>query len=180
MGYNSSFTATEVYNGSAWVIINGVWTTATRPTTPPTGTIGYNTTTGQIEAYNATYSTWANAGTTGIQYAVSYLIVAGGGGGAGRYYAGGGGAGGLLTSTANIAIGTTYSITVGAGGAGGASFIEGTSGSNSTALGLTAIGGGGGGTNVAGQSGGSGGGSPSGTSPGGSGTTGQGTRWWSY
>ena len=42
------------------------WTTATRPASPVTGQTGYNTTTGQLEIYNATYGTWANAGTSEI------------------------------------------------------------------------------------------------------------------
>ena len=53
------------------------WTTGTRPSSPSTGTTGYNTTTGQIEVYNATYTTWANAGTSNIQ--ITYLVVACGG-----------------------------------------------------------------------------------------------------
>ncbi|MFZ9508872.1 MAG: beta strand repeat-containing protein, partial [Burkholderiaceae bacterium] len=91
---------------------------------------------------------------------INYLIVAGGGG-AGNNYAAGGGAGGLLAGTTNVTSGSSYSITVGAGGA-GASSGAGTSGENSTAFGLTAIGGGTGmynGLNGAGGStGGSGGG----------------------
>ena len=50
----------------------------------------------------------------------TYLVVAGGGGGGGggSTYAseGGGGAGGLLTSTATLTVGTTYTITVGSYG----------------------------------------------------------------
>ena len=59
------------------------WTTATRPSSPVTGQMGYNTTTNQIEVYNSTYTNWANAGTSGVTYSASYLIVAGAGGGAG-------------------------------------------------------------------------------------------------
>jgi len=57
------------------------WTTATRPSSPVTGTEGYNTTTLQIEVYNATYGTWNTAGTAGNNYSVEYLVIAGGGGG---------------------------------------------------------------------------------------------------
>ena len=49
---------------------------------------------------------WANAPTV-----VEYLVVAGGGGGGG----GGGGAGGLLQGLTGISVGTSYTVTVGAG-----------------------------------------------------------------
>ena len=45
---------------------------------------------------------------------VEYLLVAGGGGG-GVNSASGGGAGGLLTGSSNVSVGTTYTVTVGAG-----------------------------------------------------------------
>ena len=47
------------------------WTTATRPSSPVTGQMGYNTTTNQIEVYNSTYTNWANAGTSGTTYSAS-------------------------------------------------------------------------------------------------------------
>jgi hypothetical protein len=110
-------------------------------------------------------------------YTASYLVVAGGAGGPG-YAGGGGGAGGLLTSTAALSVGTTYTITVGAGGTTG---NPATAGNNSSISGLsiTSIGGGPGawGGTGAGTAGGSGGGGawtdPS-AYPGGAGTTGQG------
>ena len=89
----------------------------------------------------------------GLTKNLDYLIVAGGGGGgAANGGGGGGGAGGLLTGQKANASGTN-AIVVGAGGAGGDStqtgnnnqLSRGTSGSNSSALGFTAIGGGGGG-----------------------------------
>ena len=46
-------------------ITNATWTTAGRPASPSTGQQGYNTTTAQIEVYNATYGTWNTAGTAG-------------------------------------------------------------------------------------------------------------------
>jgi hypothetical protein len=114
----------------------------------------------------------------------SYLIVAGGGGGgAGR--GGGGGAGGMLTGS-GVAIDTnsTYLVTVGSGGAGtlAPNNAQGSNGLNSSAFGLTAIGGGAGdgaNTNLGGVSGGSGGGGASpdpgpSTTSGGAGTLGQG------
>jgi hypothetical protein len=105
-------------------------------------------------------------------YTITYLIVAGGGSG-GSSRGGGGGGGGVLTGTTLITSTTVYTIQVGAGGAAN------TNGANSSAFGLTAIGGGTGGgeagyaPSLNGSSGGSGGG---GATPGtgGSGTSGQG------
>ena len=105
---------------------------------------------------------------------VQYLILAGGGGGTAQR-GGGGGAGGLLTGSTTVTS-QSYTITVGAGGFGSAAPgypSEGDQdGEDSTALGLTAIGGGGGA-----RDGGSGGGSnavwPSTV---GSGTPGQGNN----
>lgn len=102
----------------------------------------------------------------------SYLIVAGGGG-ANSGGRGGGGAGGFRTGTATLSSGT-FSLVVGAGGAAS------TNGANSTAFGITSIGGGAGG-NVSpstGASGGSGGGAGASNPPttvGGAGTAGQGS-----
>jgi hypothetical protein len=117
---------------------------------------------------------------------VEYLVVAGGGAG-GTGNAGGGGAGGYLTNYGGSAIifdvGTTYTVTVGAGASVTASspVQNGTNGSNSVLSGtgiatITAIGGGyGGTTSSGGGSGGSGGGNAYNvTGPGGSGTVGQG------
>ena len=83
--------------------------------------------------------------TTDVVSKCDVLVVAGGGGGGGRH-AGGGGAGGLVfNESASIDAGT-YTVTVGAGGAGGtvdgSSSTPGVNGSNSTVVGLTAIGGG--------------------------------------
>jgi hypothetical protein len=111
---------------------------------------------------------------------IEYLIVAGGGSGANT--GSGGGAGGVLTGQMNLFSPNTYNIVIGAGGTildyGAA---PGTNGENTTAFGLTAIGGGGGVTHGGGNgvSGGSGSGGPlhPQNSPlrlGGSGTVGQG------
>ena len=93
-------------------------------------------------------------------YLISYLLVAGGGGGAELFA--GGGAGGMITgSNLSVTPGTSYVVTVGGGGAGtpaGTSPVNGTSGSNSTAINYTALGGGFGGAQSAGGNGGSGGG----------------------
>jgi hypothetical protein len=164
-------------------ITNATWTTSTRPSSPSTGQQGYNTTTGQLELYNATYANWSNAGTAGNFYTASYLIVAGGGGAGGAgpsgfTATGGGGAGGLLTGTTSLTGGTVYTVTVGGGGAGGNNTgTVGTNGNNSSITGLTtAIGGGAtNGFNVAGNAGGSGGGgSGRASTAGGAGTSGQG------
>jgi hypothetical protein len=111
------------------------------------------------------------------EISVEYLAVAGGGGGGGEYGAAGGGAGGLLTSTiTNITLGTSYTVTVGAGGAGSSSGSnKGSTGSNSVFSSVTASGGGGGGSylTTAGANGGSGGGGTT-NAAGGTGTSGQG------
>lgn len=102
---------------------------------------------------------------------VEYLVVAGGGGGGtANLLGGGGGAGGYLkfidgetgnTGSAAIALSPNpYVIIVGAGGiASGGDNINGNEGTNSVALGLTALGGGGGGGGGTAGNGGSGGGS---------------------
>ena len=147
--------------------------TSDRPTI--NGSIRYNTTLNVLEAYaNGSWITFAGTVPT---YTISYLIVGGGGGGGNAVYAvdngGGGGAGGFLTGTSTLSLGSTYAVTVGAGGA------NTVKGSNSVAVGVTAIGGGFGGTDsvTAGGSGGSGGGGAGiGVTAGGSGTAGQGNN----
>ncbi|MFP5518725.1 MAG: glycine-rich domain-containing protein [Bdellovibrionia bacterium] len=112
---------------------------------------------------------------------VEYLIVAGGGGGGGR--GGGGGAGGVITGATSVGV-ANYTVTVGGGGRGEGNGGSKTNGGNSSAIGLTAIGGGAGGNYHlgAGNSGGSGGGTGGGTdtsagsSSWGAGTAGQGYR----
>jgi len=162
-----------------------VGTTAQRPSSPVVGMIRYNTTTSFYEMYTA--SGWAFITSSLYNYSVQYLVVAGAGGG-GAGHGGGGGAGGLLSGTASLALGTTYTVTVGAGGAGGIygspGGVSSANGTNSVFSSATAIGGGyGGGENMpsyvnrVGNSGGSGGGganSTQGTSAGGAGTSGQG------
>ena len=103
-------------------------------------------------------------------YSADYLVVAGGGNGgfgAGTGSFGGGGAGGLLIGTTTLISNTTYSFVIGAGAPTNPTGYTSTNGNNSTAFGLTAIGGGGGTAN----SGGSGG---AGYPSAGSGTAGQG------
>ena len=100
---------------------------------------------------------------------IEYLIIAGGGAGSKAHSTntcGGGGGGGTVLGTTNVTA-QSYSITVGAGGtcSTAAGNHTGTNGGNSTAFGLTAIGGGrgGDGANVSadGAAGGSGGGAGS-------------------
>ena len=101
-------------------------------------------------------------------YDAEYLAVAGGGSGGSRN-SGGGGAGGFLTNFGGTAIslqvGTTYTVTVGAGGSQPPTETVGNDGVNSVLSGagittITAIGGGGGGRgSTVGRDGGSGGGS---------------------
>ena len=113
---------------------------------------------------------------------VEYLIVAGGGGTAGDV-GGGGGGGGLLSGTAAVTP-QNYTINVGNGGAGAPPSSENSNtrnnGQNSSAFGLTSIGGGAGANyngNGPARDGGSGGGASGGTAnSGGSGTTGQGNN----
>jgi len=105
----------------------------------------------------------------------TYLIAAGGGAGNSGTAVGGvggGGAGGVLTGVYTLLFGATYNFVVGGGGAAN------TNGTNSTAFGLTAIGGGKGGgpAGVAGSAGGSGGGGAENGGGGGAGTSGQGTN----
>jgi hypothetical protein len=112
---------------------------------------------------------------------LEYLVVAGGGCG-GHDVGGGGGAGGMLTGSVSKTA-DTYAIVIGAGGAGHQNNSTQNNGTNSTALGLTAIGGGGGGNwnnsthatrhGADGGSGGGGGGWSQSTN-GGNGTAGQG------
>ena len=121
---------------------------------------------------------------------VDYLIIAGGGGGGARFHAGGGGAGGYRTTNGTSGADTSartkvtvtaqgYSIVVGAGGTGSTdNEVRGSSGTASSGLGVSTVGGGGGGsqggTQPQGGNGGSGGGAVQ-RSPGTGGTVGTGT-----
>lgn len=152
-------TTAGVYSGTyAW---NG---TITYPlsTAVVSGTTGSPSTAfANINGTNYKYYAFTSSGSITFSAGgdVDVLLVAGGGAGSGGTLGGGGGAGGLLTSTVTTTA-TTYTITIGAGGTGGNPV--GGNGGNTTALGLTAIGGGFGGTygsnNQIGANGGSGGG----------------------
>ena len=115
---------------------------------------------------------------------VEYLIVAGGGGGSDDV-AGGGGAGGLLSGTVSVTAGL-YNIVIGNGGIRGTTTFSSSgtaaeNGGNTTAFGLTAVGGGRGAARrdgsfvgVTANAGGSGGGGAYPATAGASGTAGQG------
>lgn len=145
--YNLTTQNLETYssNSLSWV--------ATQPkTVSATGGITYD-----AEVDGSTYRVHVFNDTTGAQTftvnqagEVEYLIVAGGGGG-GDTSGGGGGAGGVVAGFFDAAT-TNYTINVGAGSVGTTAYSGGTSGDgafpgdNSTAFGLTALGGGGGGS----------------------------------
>lgn len=123
-------------------------------------------------------------------YDIDFLVIAGGGGGGTTAGAGGGAggyrnsynsetSGGNSTSESSFkigAVGTQYTITVGAGGSGGTfDGANGANGSNSVFSNITSTGGGGGSHGGTGATGGSGGGGGYGAGVGGAGTTGQGS-----
>jgi len=152
-----TFVCTDATNNA------NVWVPIGRTTggniAPFSATGGIVSTSGSYTVH--TFLSTANFVTTATK-GMEYLVVAGGGSG-GTEAGGGGGAGGLLQNvggTALSVISGTYPIVVGAGGTAPSYSVAPTNGSNSSALGLTAIGGGVGSvsqTNVAGN-GGSGGG----------------------
>lgn len=177
--YNTDLDQTEFYDGSTWSTLfagssgSGASVEATGGTVVDTTIAGVDY---RIHFFTQTGSSNFVVSAGGE---IEYLIVAGGGGGGGRiYHGGGGGAGGLLTGTTTVTA-QTYTITVGDGGTGYLA-TSGTAhqGSNSSAFGLTAIGGGGGGGTTSGDgpgyAGGSGGGASVRNTNGGAGTSGQG------
>ena len=131
-------------NGSTGEVFPS-WTAVTRPTSPTTGQVGYNTSFSTLEVYTGT--AWYQITTSLAANGVSFLMAGGGGGGGGLYNGGGGGAGGLITGTYTNVPGTTVSFTVGAAGAAGTSSVISGNGGNTTGFGMTAYGGGGGGVN---------------------------------
>ena len=130
-------------------------------------------------------SSGVNEGTTSLEpnsYSADMLVVAGGGGGYAGF-GGGGGAGGYRTSTQLLAVGQTYTVTVGNGGVGHvfSPNVTATNGSDSSVSGsgittITSTGGGKGGEWYAGAvgSGGSGGGGGGGNNGANGGTGGSG------
>ena len=177
IGYNSTLTKLEFYNGSAWVASGYTGIVATG------GTItGYYS--GGTFYYVHTFTTSGTFSVTSGSGTINYLVVAGGGSGNDGYInapeipGGGGGAGGLISSSTSVATGTSYVVTIGAGGV--YTRVDNTSPSGSnTSLGslAVAIGGGGGGKQSrSGGNGGSGGGGGGNASGGGPGTAGQGNN----
>jgi hypothetical protein len=139
-------------------IRNGVCTSGTRPSAPYVGQMIYETDTNLLKIWLG--AAWSDGqGLGAVVGSVEVLVVAGGASGARSEIngAGGGGAGGYLEGTFSVSIGSTYTVTVGAGGAARVSAANGASGSNSVFATATALGGGGGGIYAA-VSGGSGGG----------------------
>jgi hypothetical protein len=153
-------------------------TTAQRPVTPANGMIRKNTTTGYVEYWDPTSSSWigigafaASGGATSTYtigpttykvhtflssdalsvFSGSKLVdymIIGGGGGGGTL-GGGGGAGGYLSGSITLSPGT-YSVVIGGGANGGAPGTAGGTGGSTTAFSLTALGGGGGGSHTGG------------------------------
>jgi hypothetical protein len=136
--YNSTLNQLELYNGIGWININSQISASV------TGSVYTGDIVDGETPYRVHVFTGSGSFTPSIGGEVEYLIVAGGGG-VGGDVAGGAGAGGLLQGTV-IVTPQTYTITVGGGGAGAAvgsaNSAGGTSGQNSSAFGLTAIGGG--------------------------------------
>ena len=202
----------DISGTGAMIIPSG--TTVQQPTSPVTGMLRYNITTNKLEFYsifgwsslggisatggNSVYDINGyrvhvfNSSATYTVYTggvIEYLVVAGGGGGgtgdAGSGM-GGGGAGGLVYNGIFTITSGAYVITIGGGGAAGiySPISHSTNGNNTTAFGITCIGGGAGASTLSGivngSTGGSGGGGGgSGASPGGTGglgTTNQGNR----
>ena len=181
-----------------------VGTTAQRPSSPAEGMMRKNSSTGYLEFWDSSTSSWIGLGALqaagGIEntYTVggatykshtftssgSFVVSSGtksvdvllvaGGGGGAQDTAGGGGAGGMLVSSYSVVAGS-YPIVIGGGGA-RANSSAGYNGSNTTAFGFTAIGGGGGaGSAFAGGAGSGGSGGGGGAGrSAGSGTAGQG------
>ena len=168
-------------------IINNdaVSSTATSKTVQATPSGGNSITTSGDYRIHTFTSSGTFSTPSGWSSSYDYVVVAGGGSGGnnkqgGYENGGGGGAGGMLTGSSSLAASTNYSISIGGGGARPGGDGQ-TRGGNTTAFGLTAIGGGGGRTRDTGLgncNGGSGGGTTNWddvNSPG-SGTSGQGNR----
>lgn len=94
------------------------WTTATRPSSPTNGQMGFNTTTNTPEWYNASLGQWVTFSTNPSSWDVEYLVVGGGGGGGGDH-GGGGGGGRVAFGTTSAGTGVVFTATVGAGGTAG-------------------------------------------------------------
>ena len=146
---NTTTNSIQTWLGTAWVEVSNAFSASG----------GTEVTSGGYKYHKFLSSGTFTANATGT---VEVLLVAGGGSG-GPGTAGGGGAGGVLYQSVSVTP-QDYTITIGGGGAGNTTgTINYNSGSNTTAFGLTAVGGGrGAGTQNGGAypaaSGGSGGG----------------------
>lgn len=172
---DTNIATVRVYIGTASAFAT-ISSTAGNPTIH-----NYTDAEGTWRAYEFTENGSFTVGTGG---GIGYEGLGGGGGGGGGGTSnfvnhGGGGAGGYSQGTTTLAPGT-YSVTIGQGGAGGSTALGGQAGNggDTTAIGLTFVGGGSGGAQrspvIAPRAGGSGGGGPGVNSDGGAGTTGQG------
>lgn len=140
--YNSDIGAVEYYNGTVWEPISNIPISATG------GTVSDVTIGGEeyrIHAFESTgTSTFEVVSTGTTDGEVDVLIVAGGGAGT-TNGGGGGGAGGLIFSAETVGVGS-FTIDVGDGGDGSVGAGNNSSysdpGDDSTAFGLTALGGG--------------------------------------
>ena len=167
---NKTLLATDG-DGSQLTGINAATVATTAPSSPSTGDMWFDSTSGttamkvwngggwdhlsnKFSATGGTESTYTSGGveyklhaftTSGTFTAESSgtvdVLVVAGGGGTDGYHAGGGGAGGLVQGTLSVTA-QGYSITIGAGGNGGTASSAGSVGYNSTAFGITATRGG--------------------------------------
>jgi hypothetical protein len=138
-------------NGGSGIVILRYPTAVTALASPTAATGGTTSTqvigdtTYRVHAFTATGTstfTVSNAGNLGP----AEVLIVGGGGSGGVDCGGGGGGGGVIQASVNLSA-TSYSIVVGAGGAarpGTSDDGPGNGGQNSTAFGLTALGGAGG------------------------------------
>lgn len=164
MYYNSTDKAVKNFDGTSWTLMANKFSATG-------GTVT------EVNGYRIHTFTSSGTFTALSSGTVEYLIIGGGGGGGSR--GGGGGAGGFIAGITSL-IPSNYSILIGAGGAASSDSATGGtaySGSNSSALYLTASGGGAGGlfqsVGISGASGG-GAGRDSSSTLGGSGIYGQG------
>lgn len=161
--FNTTIGATEVYDGTNWVVLGAQYPAATGGTVTTQGDYRYHFFSGSDNF------TVVNAGNLAGSNKFDVLIV-GGGGASSIQHSGGAGAGGLILKTNfTLSAGSVNTITVGAGATVTSNSnsddnyrLAGANGSNSSAFGLTALGGGGArpwaaSDNNAGSSGGSGG-----------------------
>ena len=107
-------------NRQRWLVLIVFAILALIPPTSAVTTFNYMNGFYNVTIFNGTAGTASFTVPADVTTGIDYLVVAGGGGG-GTFIGGGGAAGGLLNGTTTaLSIGTTYTITVGAGGGAGA------------------------------------------------------------